>query len=146
MVTIKAHPETGNIITPSSNNPEYGTIRVDKSTQSFNNGFFQISNRTAFIRGRITDLTAMVEGLNLSDGSTMEGKIIKRESFNPFYEGQDPKINPSTGEIVLTDGKPTYLEYMFTQDAGLTDAWVENVTQASEATEAEMPQGAPQRA
>lgn len=118
-VVVK-HPETGLVITPSVNKPEFGTIRIDQEVNVFNNGFFAIQKRTAFVRGRITDL----ESLGLKDGSTLDGKIIRKESFKPFYENQEPKINPQTNEVILTDGRPTYLEFEYTEDKDASDHWV----------------------
>lgn len=123
-VKVVAHPETGNVITPSSNNPEYGTFRVDSENRSLENGFVNISKRSAFIRGRISDL----EQLGLTAGKVLPGRIQKRESFDPFYDDQDPKINPTTGEVVLTDGKQTYLEFVYTSDAKAPDVWVNSST------------------
>ena len=125
--TIVAHPETGLVITPSTNNPEFGTIRIEQVAQVFSNNFFNSQKRVAFISGRVTDL----ETLNLRNGSTLEGKIIKQESFEPFYvkaDGtpQEPKINPTTNEVVLTDGRPTYLSFVYTENKSEMDHWVEN--------------------
>lgn len=126
-VVVK-HPETGLIITPSVNKPEFGTIRIDQETSVFNNGFFAVQKRTAFVRGRITDL----ESLGLKDGSTLDGKIIRKESFEPFYENQEPKINPQTNEVVLTDGRPTYLEFEYTEDKDASDHWVAEYDEVAE--------------
>lgn len=110
-VTVVAHPETGNIITQSKN-LEYGTIRVDAKTVSFENGFLNTSNRVAFIRGKMTDL----QSLGLKAGDTLPGIIQKQEQFEPFYEGQSPKINPSTGEVILKEGREIFLQYVYTSD------------------------------
>lgn len=120
MVTVKAHPTTNALITPSANNPEFGTMRVDSVSKVFNNGFFNESKRTAFIRGKIADLT----GLGWTANKQVQGQIIKRESFSPFYDGQTPKINPTTGEVVLKDGKESFLEHVYVTDMSLTDTWV----------------------
>lgn len=126
IVKVAKHPETGNIITVSAKNPEFGTIRLDAEQNVFSGGFFNVQKRTAFVRGRITDL----ESLKLRDGQVLSGQIVKKESFSPFYTKEDgtpqqPKINPTTGEVVLTDGQPTYLEYEYTEDMNAVDYWVE---------------------
>ena len=126
-VVVK-HPETGLIITPSVNKPEFGTIRIDQEANVFNNSFFVVQKRTAFVRGRITDL----ESLGLKDGSTLDGKIIRKESFEPFYENQEPKINPQTNEVILTDGRPTYLEFEYTEDKNASDHWVAESNEVAE--------------
>lgn len=126
-VVVK-HPETGLVITPSVNKPEFGTIRIDQEASVFTNGFFAVQKRTAFVRGRITDL----ESLGLKDGSTLDGKIIRKESFEPFYENQEPKINPQTNEVILTDGRPTYLEFVYTEDKDASDHWVAESNEVAE--------------
>lgn len=126
-VVVK-HPETGLVITPSINKPEFGTIRIDQEVDVFNNGFFAVQKRTAFVRGRITDL----ESLGLKDGTILDGKIIRKESFEPFYENQEPKINPQTKEVILTDGRPTYLEFEYTEDKNASDYWVAESNEITE--------------
>lgn len=119
-VKVAAHPDTGNVITPSSNNPKFGTIRVDSEHKSFEGGFVNISKRSAFIRGKMSDLNS----LGLRKGQALQGKIIKKESFEPFYEGHASKINPQTGEAILTNGRETYLQYEYTADKNACDTWV----------------------
>lgn len=119
--TIVAHPVTGLVITPSSSNPEYGKIRLDQEVRVFNNGFMSIQKRTAFVAAKIEDL----ESLKLKVGSIMRGKIIKIESFSPQYEGHTPKINPTTGEVVLTNGRETYLTFQYVEDTQALDTWLE---------------------
>lgn len=127
--TVIAHPETGAAITPSTNNPEWGTFRVDSVTPVFSNGVLNMNKRTAFVRGRIADL----EALGLTIGMQLSGKIIRRESFSPFYEGQNPKAYPTntvidgrdvSGQSVLKNGKETYLESIYTEDPSAKDEWV----------------------
>lgn len=127
-VKVAKHPETGNIITPSTNNPEWGTIRVDSENKSFAGGILNVSKRSAFIRGKISDL----ESLGLREGQMLPGKIQKQESFQPFYVAgqngatttQNPKINPTTGEVVLTNGRETYLQFEYVEDPNAPDIWV----------------------
>ena len=40
--------------------------------------------------------------------------------------GQQPKINPQTNEQVLTNGRPTYLEFQYTEDSNAHDMWIDN--------------------
>lgn len=122
MVRVASHPETGAVITVSTNKPEYGTIRLDEETIQFQNNFMNKSRRSVFIRGKVADL----ESLGYKANQALAGKIIKRESFEPFYEGQEPKMNPTTGDIVLKDNKPVYLEFLYTLDAKAQDVWVES--------------------
>lgn len=135
MVKVIAHPETSLVITPSVNNPEYGTFRVDSEHKSLENGFVNIQKRSAFIRGRVSDLTQ----LGLVAGMKLPGNIIKKESFDPFYESQPAKINPQTKEVILTNGKETYLEYQYTELKDAKDVWVDSTpVEVAETTQEEL--------
>lgn len=118
---VVAHPETGVVVTQNANKPDYGTIRVDSEAITFgSDGFMNKSRRTAFIRGEYKLLLS----LGLKDGMSLPGKIIKKESYKPFYDGQSPKINPSTGEVVLTNGRETYLQFVYTEDVNASDIFI----------------------
>jgi len=116
-VTVVAHPTTGAIITPSSNNSEWGTVRVDAKSVEFNNGIMNTRNRTAFIRGEIKNLKEVFTRA----GQVLPGKIIKETSSEPFYPGQSPVINPQTGEVVLRNNTEFYQNYVFTTNLSDTD-------------------------
>lgn len=119
-VKVASHPETGLVITPSTVKPLYGTVRVASENVSLENGFMNKTKRSAFIRGLITDL----ESLDFTEGKKLPGRIVKKESFERFFDAQLPKINPSTDEVVLTNGKETFLQYDYTADANAPDMWV----------------------
>lgn len=127
MVRVASHPVTKAVITVSENNPEYGTIRLDEESIQFQNNFMNKTRRSVFIRGKVVDL----ESLNYKANQALAGKIIKRESFEPFYEGQSPKINPTTQKVVLKDNKPVYLEFVYTLDMKAQDEWVESSEEVS---------------
>ena len=63
----------------------------------------------------------LAESLDLKDGDDINAKlkghglnameIIRKESITPAYEGQKPKVNPSTNEVVKDSaGNPIYME------------------------------------
>ena len=120
MVTLCAHPTTSAIITPSTKNVEYGTIRLESEQTVFSNNMMNKSKRTAFIRGKIVELEQVFKTV----GQIFPGKIIYKNSFVPLYEGHKPKINPTTKEPVLTDGKMSYFESVYTEDSNAVDFWV----------------------
>lgn len=124
-VKVVKHPVSGLVITVSTKNPKYGTVRLDESHTSFENGFLNTQKRTAFLRGEVEQL----EALGLKDEQKLPGKIIKRESYAPFYEGQSPKIYPEgserAGQPVLKNGRETYLEYVYTaSNTADPDVWI----------------------
>ena len=133
MVKIVANPKTNEVITPSVKNPLFGTFRVDSEQVSMENGFMNVQKRTAFIRGKLEDL----QRANLADGKSLRGQIVRKESFTPFYEGQDCKRYPdshaNSGEPVLTQGRETYLEFAYTADESApSDVWISEESLASE--------------
>ena len=127
--TVQAHPTTGAVITASVRNPEWGTFRVDSIQPTFSGGVLNMSKRTAFVRGRVVDL----EAYGIAAGMQLDGKIIRRESHAPLYDGQTPKIYPNdtviggvnvSGQPVLKNGREVYMESVYTEALGATDEWV----------------------
>jgi len=129
-VTVVAHPTTGAIITPSTNNPAWGTVRVDAKSVEFNNGIMNTRSRTAFIRGEIVNL----KQLFTKAGQILSGKIIKETSSEPFYVGQNPVINPQTAAIVMRNGAPFYQNYVYTTDLSAGDHEVKPATAGATVT------------
>lgn len=115
MTTFVKHPDTGKFVTPNENNSDYGVVRVDSETCTFNKGFLNVEKRTAFVPGKVSNLEMWVK---LGQPT---GKVAVHESFQPFYDNQVAKINPSTGEEVKVDGKPVYRKAFYTEDAADVD-------------------------
>lgn len=125
VVTVVAHPTTGALITASTNNPEWGTVRVDAQTVEYNNGIMNVRSRTAFVRGEIKNLKTTFTRA----GQTLQGKIIKQTSSEPFYAGQKPVINPQTSEVVMRNGAEFYQNYVFTTDLSASDCEIATTPQ-----------------
>lgn len=123
-VQITPNPETNQVITQSTNNPEYGYVRVESKTTTFENGWIRTATRSALIRGKVDELKPL-EGLK-----QLPGKIVVKESLTPAYDGQDPKINPQTGEVLTKGGSPIYRQTFFTQNPAETDIFVAHDTVA----------------
>lgn len=118
---VVAHPETGAIIT-ATKKEGWGVVRLDQKNVSFSNGIANKRNRTAFLRGEIATLKQLVQGV----GQQISGKIVRNMSYEPFYDGQSPVINPQTSEVMLKEGKEYYQNFQFTDDITANDAWVSN--------------------
>ena len=127
-VQLVAQESTGLLIVPSKKNPTYGSIQLRTEATIMNNGFLRRERRVCFLNGEIEHLEAWLSSEKLRSGSFIEGQIIKKTSLQPFYEGQKPRINPTTGEILLDKetGKEVYLEYQYTTNMNATDHWVYN--------------------
>ena len=131
-VKVVAHPETGAVITINADKPEEGTMRVDQSVVSMEGGYLNKRTRTAFINGKVKDL----KELGLKDGSTIDGKIVYSETFEPMYAKHKVKINPTTKEEVLVNGKNVYLEATFTANLSAQDSLVRATSVVAEAVSA----------
>ena len=122
-VKVTAHPETGAIITPFEKNPEFGAVGVEQETITYNeSGFLNRSKRTALIRGRVSEL----EEMNYKEGQILPGKIIVKESTSPAYDGHDPKINPTTGEVLMSGDHPIYRQTFYTENLSTPDSLVQH--------------------
>jgi len=131
-VKVVAHPTTGDVITQNVNKPEFGTLRLDSESVSMSGGYLNKNKRTAFVGGNYAEL----QSLGLKAGQAMPGLIQKQESFSPFYEGQSPKINPSTQEVIFKNGKEVFLQFEYIADANApADVWIdETPAEVDEAT------------
>jgi hypothetical protein len=103
------------LIKVSSKNPEWCGILVKSSimrTSRTKTGGFVIdeSTRSAYVQIK----TEVANKLGLHEGSDLNAfgldlTIARKESREPQYEGHQAKVNPTTGEIVLVDGAPVYM-------------------------------------
>lgn len=116
IVKVVPHPKTGKTVTESVKSPGFGTVRLDSESITINNGFADLKNRTAFVKGRIEVLVKL-----FAEKTTFPGKIIRKTSSSPFYDGQEPVINPETAEVVLRNGVEYFQQYVFTQDPQAVD-------------------------
>lgn len=96
------------IIAVNPNKPEYGNIQLRTVVPVLNNGFIRTDTRVAFLPGRVEDLQNLIASYDLKAGDDFnekcyEVKLIHKESTSPMYEGQNPKLNPSTAEIVVDE-------------------------------------------
>lgn len=69
----------GQIVRPSSTNPDFSVIRVSESTMSFSNGFPVEHKKTAIIRGKNALIAAIVDNPALLDNAHIQ-VVEKRES------------------------------------------------------------------
>ena len=118
-VNVTLHPETGVAVNPTSN-PDIYRLRVEQTTNTFNGGFVRAEKRSALINGP----KEVLEGL--AKQKVLQGKIVVEESTTEFWAGQDPKINPTTSEVVMHNGQPVYRRTTFTQDVNAQDVLVQS--------------------
>jgi hypothetical protein len=125
---VKAHPTTGQVVTyfQSEKGETFGKIRVDQSAPVINNGFLSFANRSAFITMDEETAKKLEPILKEEQPYPIAGKVLVRESTEPFYEGQEAKINPSTEEVITHLGAPVYRDTEFTSDINAQDVLLQS--------------------
>lgn len=111
----------GNVVRVSSNNPEYGNIRVTQERFMMDDsGFLRPRTISALIAGKVEDL----HRLNVSAGQEIDGRITQRHSltpFNPKDPERDLKIAGETGVTCTLEGQPIYMKSFFQFDPRAED-------------------------
>jgi hypothetical protein len=120
-VTVATHPVTGNVVTEAKNNKDFETIRVEQTGIRFSAGFANIENRSAVITAKKGTFSSFQAGMELP------GQIVAKETFHPQYEGHTAKINPTSKEDVLVNGKKVYLKYEYTEDMIIKDVLLRSI-------------------
>ena len=108
--TVRAYE--GKVVVPSKNNPEYGSIRLEQTVATTQNGFIQTQKRSAFLNGKIEDLKA----LGWVDGQSIPGHIVIKEQLEPFNTenpDMDLKIAGDTKVPCTKEGQPIYRRAFF---------------------------------
>lgn len=124
--TVKvAGDEMGNVVGISTNNNDYGYIRVEQTTPVIDGGWLRLNKRSALIKGKYEELKA----LDLQKGQSLPGKIVIRESLTPFNT-KDPlknlKIAGDTGISCTIDDQPIYREAFYTTDMSSQDELIQH--------------------
>ena len=117
MSTVKVTSKDGQVVIASANNAEYGYIRVESVVAKFENGWARQEKRSALVRGKVADLTA----LNWKENQSLPGKIVIVESTKEPYPGAQAKINPSTAEVMTFQGAAIYRDAFYTQNMSTED-------------------------
>tara|TARA_R110000868_G_C10596800_1_gene740086 strand:- start:141 stop:608 length:468 start_codon:yes stop_codon:yes gene_type:complete len=129
---ITSKKDSTEILGVSTNNPEFGYIRVEENgAVSFGNGgWLNSSSKTALIKGKTADLQTFINKNNVRAGYELSGQIVIIEQTTPFYAGQQPKINPSTSEVLYVTvagiKTPIYRQTEFTQDMTRQDSMLQH--------------------
>lgn len=116
--------DMGNVIRQSQNNPEYGYVRLQQVRPSFTNtGWAKSGNMTTLLHGTME----VLQSFGLTADTKLPGKIIVRESLEPFSKNnpdRDLKKAGETGIICCVDGQPIYRKTFFVADPNAQDVYV----------------------
>jgi hypothetical protein len=111
----------GNVINVSQSDPEYGFIRVEQVCPQFTeSGWLRRVKRSTLIKGKVEDLISM----NYKNHQELPGKIIVKESFEPFNvqnPDQHLKIAGDTGIVCRVNDQPIYRETFYTPNDNAQD-------------------------
>lgn len=136
-VTIAVNSKNNQVFTAndtvSKNGKELGFYIVKSTSLSMEKGFITEQTRSA----TLTVETKLAEKLAWKEGTVLPGKIVVQESFEPFYEGQECKINPDTKAEVKVDGKNVYRQSRYTDDVNAVDTLI-TVTSTSTVPQKEL--------
>lgn len=114
-VKVTVNPETGQVVNPTSN-PEVAFVRVEQTKDVVVNGWDQAQVRSALIMGDPERLQKRYKA-----GQVLPGTITIREDHVQAHDGQQPKINPTTGEVLTKDGKPIYRHSEYNPNPSASD-------------------------
>lgn len=123
-VVVTATPE-GQIVTPSSNNPEYGYIRVEHTRAVFEGGWARKKTISALIPGK----TAELKDLGFTAGMELPGRVQVKEQLEPFNADNpdsDAKIAGETGIPCCLDGEQIYRKTFYTESEADVDVLIQH--------------------
>lgn len=132
------------IITPLMNNDgspkvdnngrPLGSVRLEQHQRTLSGTFLNARNRVAFIGGTLEELERLIAENKIVEGSELPGKIIIRESLEPIWRNQQPKMNPQTNEVVgIRNGDifyPVYMQMSYTEDENAKDFLIRTTADA----------------
>jgi hypothetical protein len=125
-VIVLSDETTGAVVNVSSNNAEYGYIRVQQvRTMIDDNGFLRRKPVSALIPGTVSEL----KDSGFFASQQLDGKIIVEESLEPFNEKtpeRDLKVAGETGIVCTLGGLPIYRRTKFSFDATGADTLIKH--------------------
>lgn len=109
------------IVMISSTNPESAAIMLRTEILTANaQGFLQSEKRVGLLKGKTGDIQKIAVGLKEGDdfsAKVFPVKFVVKESFEPFYAGQEPKKNPQTDEVITSKGAPVYRQTLIVSES-----------------------------
>lgn len=116
--------ENGELVNPNPKSPEYGAVRFEQQLFTQKEGFLNSAKRVAFLSSTMEGIQLFVEKLKWKVGQSVTGRIRVEERRTPFFEGQQQKINPSTGAVILVDNAPIYRQMFWDESGKIEDIFI----------------------
>lgn len=135
-VLVVAHKETGDVVTVreitdsrTGETREVGTVMVQsKALANFGGGITRVATRTAFITLEMDAIEFLGAELQAGKAFPQPGKIVVLETLVPYTKKdgtvQEPKMNPSTNEVLTHNGQPIYRNVEFVADVNMQDVLI----------------------
>ena len=118
--------ENGVVINQSTNNPEYGFVRLEQTrTVIGNNNFIERKTVSTLLQGATSDLTAM----GFYAGQELPGSIVVEESMTPFNKKnpeRDLKIAGETGIVCRVGDQPIYRRSTYSTASNAQDTLIKH--------------------
>lgn len=131
-------------IVVNANDATQGSIMVENITKAnVLTGMVDDVKRVFFFRGTVVKLQAWVKETGLAVGADISAKIqplriVVEERQTPFYtrangSPQEPKINPKSGKVLLSNGLPIYRNTILTPaDSVVEDILIKHTAESAD--------------
>ena len=129
VVVTTVNSESNDVLRQTSN-PDKVSVRLSQEKMIVTGGLFlNKSTLTTFVTmdKEIAESLNLEAGMNWKDVIGQDCKIMIKEQTTPFYDGQEPKINPQTkAELSTADGEKIYRQTCLTVDLEEKDQLVQH--------------------
>lgn len=127
-VRVRSNPQTGELITESKSPSSIGWVNIGvyQNKRTWFNGISRVQTRTALLKfPSRADAEVFLKENNLKHDTLLAGQVYEEQSFEPFWETQQPVVYPASsnfaGQVVLKDGKPYYRNTQYTDNLEAKD-------------------------
>lgn len=120
-VIIVQNSESGELVQVNQNKPDYASIQFQQTVRTISNGYLNVRKRVAFLASDVNSLNDFIQSVGWKHGDEVPGRIRVEERREPFYPGQMPKINPTTGNMVMVDDAPVYYQAFWDETGNIED-------------------------
>lgn len=141
-VLIVANKNTGEVMTTRTITDKNGEIRdvgvimVQSKSLSGLSALGRVSTRTAFITLEEEAIDFLGNSLVAGAPFPQAGKIVIEETLTPYTRKdgstQEPKINPTTKEVITFNGQPVYRNSFFSEDINQADVFLKESSAVSQ--------------
>lgn len=136
-IKIIENSKTGQVVTMKTitdkrngEQREVGSIMVQQKSLTGMGRLMRVSSRTAYLTLEQDALEFLSDYLTNGAELPFEGRLVVQETLEPYVKKdgslQDPKINPTTQEVITYKGKPVYRNTFFSEDTSVKDIFLKD--------------------